>query len=192
MSRLSLSGLVCALLISGGPVLSSAADHYVIDSTHTFSSFEYSHWGLSTQRGRFDRNTGFIDLDRDSLTGNILLEIDAASVSTGTEMFDRIMRSTSFFDVEHFQKITFSSTRFIYDQDQLAHVEGNLTIKDTTRPVVLDISQFNCRFMVLYLKHTCGANGSTKILRSDYKMSRYAPFVSDEVTLYFSVEAIKE
>ena len=192
MLRTSLSGLVCALLMGVVPVLADAADHYVIDSTHTFSSFEYSHWGLSTQRGRFDRNSGYIDLDRDGQSGNILLEIDAASVSTGTEMFDRIMRSSAFFDVEHYQKILFTSTRFVYDQDQLTHVEGNLTIKDSTRPVTLDISQFNCRFMVLYLKHTCGANGSTKILRSDYKMSRYVPFVSDEVTLYFSVEAIKE
>lgn len=192
MSSLFVPALVGALCLVLGPGVACASDHYVVDPSHTFSSFEYSHWGLSAQRGRFDRNSGFIDLDRDGQSGSIVLEIDAASVSTGTEMFDRIMRSSAFFDVEHFQKILFSSTRLVFEKDQLTQVEGNLTIKDTTRPVTLDISQFNCRFMVLYLKHTCGANGSTKILRSDYKMSRYAPFVSDEVTLYFSVEAIKE
>ena len=192
MSILSVPIARCALWVMMVPGVACAGDHYVMDPSHTFSSFEYSHWGLSSQRGRFDRSSGFIDLDRDGQSGSITLDIDATSVSTGTEMFDRIMRSSAFFDVDHFPKILFSSTRFLFEQDQLAHVEGNLTIKDTTRPVTLDISQFNCRFMVLYLKHTCGANGSTKILRSDYKMSRYAPFVSDEVTLYFSVEAIKE
>ena len=46
--------------------------------------------------------------------------------------------------------------------------------------------------MLLYLKKACGANGYTRILRSDYKVDRYTPFVSDEVTLYFSVEGIKD
>jgi polyisoprenoid-binding protein YceI len=182
-------------LVLGSALLNSLAhaqEHYVIDPEHTFSSFEYSHWGLSSQRGRFDRNSGYVDLDSDNKTGNILLEIDASSVSTGTELFDKVMRSGSFFDVEHFQKISFSSTKFIFDHDQLSQIEGNLTIKESTHPVTLEVTQFNCRFMFLYFKKTCGANGYTKILRSDYNMDRFVPFVSDEVTLYFSVEAIKD
>jgi polyisoprenoid-binding protein YceI len=74
----------------------------------------------------------------------------------------------------------------------LSQVEGNLTINDKSRPVVISITQFNCRFMLLYLKRACGANGYTKILRSDFAVDRFTPFVSDEVTLFFSVEGIKE
>jgi len=169
-----------------------AVDRYVIDDQHTFSSFEYQHWGLSAQRGRFDRNSGVIELDLDNRVGNIVLEIDASSISTGSLLFDSVMRSTSFFDVDHFQKIVFNSKQFIFNNDQLSQIEGTLTIKDTTLPVTLEVTQFNCRFMILYFRQTCGANGFTKILRSDYKMDKYTPFVSDEVTLYFSVEAIKE
>jgi len=193
MSRplaLFLKSLIVASFVLS-PLL-HADEHYLIDSEHTYSSFEYSHWGLSTQRGRFDRNSGYIDLDMDNKTGKILLEIDAGSVNTGSELFDKVMRSDSFFDAEHFQKITFSSTKFIFDQDQLRQVEGKLTIKDSTHPVTLEITQFNCRFMFLYFKKTCGANGYTTILRSDYDMGKYAPFVSDEVTLYFSVEGIRD
>lgn len=172
--------------------LSYATDHYVIDPKHTFSSFEYQHWGLSAQRGQFDKNSGFIDLDEDNKSGSITIEIDASSVHTGSELFDNIMRSDSFFATQQFQKIIFNSTKLIFNDDKLSQVEGNLTIKDKTKPVVIDITQFNCRFMLLYLKRACGANGFTKILRSDFGVDRFIPFVSDEVTLYFSVEGIKE
>jgi len=168
------------------------ADHYQIDPLHTFSSFEYQHWGISTQRGRFDKNSGFIDFDPENKSGSITIEIDAASISTGSELFDKIMRSDTFFDTDQFQKIIFNSTRLIFDEERLRQIEGTLTIKDITRPVTIEVTNFNCRFMFLYLKKACGANGYTNILRSDFKMDRYAPFVSDAVTLYFSVEGIKE
>ena len=170
----------------------SAGERYKIDPEHTFSSFEYKHWGLSLQRGRFDKNIGFLELDIPEKTGAINIEIDANSVSTGNDLFNNIMRSDSFFDAQQFPKIIFSSTKFIFDVEKLTQIEGMLTIKDTTRPVTVEVTQFGCRFMLLYLKQACGANGQTKILRSDYKVGRYVPFVSDEITLYFSVEAIKE
>ena len=185
---------MCALFLSSWliPLLARAGEQFVVDPEHTYSSFEYQHWGLSAQRGRFDKNSGKIDIDLDNKTGKILLEIEADSVSTGSDLFDKVMRSSAFFNVDQFKKIVFNSTKFVFDNDQLSRIEGNLTIKDTTLPVVLEITQFNCRFMFLYMRKACGANGYTKILRSDYKMERYSPFVSDEVTLYFSVEGIKE
>jgi len=169
-----------------------ANDTYKIDPEHTFSSFEYQHWGLSTQRGRFDKNTGSIHVDKEAKSGSINIEIDTTSVNTGSTTFDRAMRSSNFFDAEKFPTIAFASDKLLFDNDKLTQVIGKLTIKDTTLPVTIEITQFNCRFMILYLKQACGANGYTKILRSDYKVGRYVPFVSDEVTLYFNVEAIKE
>lgn len=170
----------------------SAGERYQIDPEHTFNSFEYKHWGLSLQRGRFDKNTGFIELDIPARTGTINLEIDSNSVSTGSEVFNNVMRSDNFFDTQQYPKIVFNSTKLIFDEEKLTQIEGLLTIKDNTRPVTVDVTQFNCRFMILYFKHACGANGNTKILRSDFNMGRYAPFVSDEITLYFSIEGIRE
>jgi len=181
------------LLLSG--FISSAVfaeNTYKIDPEHTFSSFEYQHWGLSTQRGRFDKNIGSITMDTDSKSGSINLEIEASSVNTGSEVFNRAMRSSNFFDTDNFPKISFSSDKLIFNEDKLSQVIGKLTIKNTTLPVTIEVTQFNCRFMILYLREACGANGYTKILRSDFKVGRYVPFVSDEVTLYFNVEAIKE
>ncbi|MET3105814.1 polyisoprenoid-binding protein YceI [Oxalobacteraceae bacterium GrIS 1.18] len=179
--------LLCQTLVSA-----RAADHYVIDPAHTYSSFEYSHWGLSVQRGRFDQNTGYVDFDQDNKTGKVVLNIDANTVNMGSEEFNQVLRSEAFFDVLHFSTINFNSSKFIFDQEHLSQIEGALTIKDVTRPVTLEITQFNCRFMFLYLKTACGANGVARILRSDFNLDKYAPFVGDELTLYFSVEGIRE
>lgn len=170
-----------------------AADRYKIDPTHTLSFFEYSHWGLSLQRGRFDRNAGFIELDVENKQGKVEIDIDAKSVNTGNTVFDAALRSDSFFDAEQFPKLSFKSTQFLFDENgQVVGLEGELTIKSVTKSVKFELTHFNCRFMPLYLSRACGANGHTKILRSEFDMGRYTPFVSDEVTLYFNVEAIKE
>ena len=169
-----------------------AAERYKIDPEHTFSSFEYNHWGLSMQRNRFDSTSGFIELDQAAQTGEIEIDIDPASVNTGTELFNKALRSNDFFDVEKYPTIRFTSSHLIFDGDNLTQVDGELTIKDIKRTVTLEITNFNCRFMLIYGKRACGANGFVKILRSDYKLGRFVPFVSDAVTLYIVVEAIKE
>lgn len=184
--------LVCLICLSFLCSPAAAGERFTIDPEHTFSSFEYRHWGLSLQRGRFDRNTGFIELDLPAKTGSIYIEIDAGSVSTGSETFNSIMRSDSFFDTLQFPKISFTSTRLIFSEENLIQIDGNLTIKDIIRPVSIEVTQFSCRFMIMYLRRACGANGQTKILRSDFNVGRYVPFVSDEVSLYFSVEAIQD
>ncbi|AEK62181.1 YceI family protein [Collimonas fungivorans] len=180
------------LLPAFGVGVCSAADRYLIDPEHTFSSFEYSHWGLSMQRSRFDTTSGSIEIDQASHGGSIDIEIDAASVSTGSDGFNQVMRSGDFFDAANYPKISFKSSSLHFEEQQLTQVEGELTIKGITHPVILEISNFNCRFMLIYGKQACGANGSARILRSDYKLGRYVPFVSDAVTLHIRVEAIKE
>lgn len=170
-----------------------AADRYKIDPSHTSSFFEYSHWGLSLQRGRFDRNAGFIELDVENKQGKVEIEVDATSVNTGNAVFDAALRSDSFFDAEQFPTISFKSSQVLFDENgQVVGLEGELTIKNVSKSVKIELTHFHCRFMPLYLSSACGANGYTKILRSEFDMGRFIPFVSDEVTLYFNVEAIKE
>ncbi|MBC7513925.1 MAG: YceI family protein [Herminiimonas sp.] len=180
---------VTALLL---PTAVPAAEFYRIDPQHTFSTFEYEHWGLSLQRGRFDSNTGTIALDTATGNGAIDIEIAAVSISTGSALFDTILRSADFFSAAVHPKITFKSTRLIFAGERLMQVEGLLTIKAISRSVTLDVTRFDCRFMPAYGKRACGANGSARLSRSDFELGKYVPFVSDIVTLYVSVEAIKE
>ena len=186
-------GVACLILLAGlHATAACAGERYRIDPQHTFSSFEYEHWGLSLQRGRFDGNAGVIDFDNQAKTGAIDIQIDAATVNTGSSVFDRVLRSGEFFDVARFPAIGFKSTALHFDGERLAQVDGILTIKGIARSVTLQMTRFDCRFMILYGKRACGANGFAKLSRNDFELGRYVPFVSDLITLYVSVEAIRE
>ena len=79
-----------AFLVAAGVSLGAAAapETYVIDNTHTFPRFEYSHFGYSTQVSRFDKTSGKIVLDRAAKSGSVDVVIDATSVNTGFPVFN--------------------------------------------------------------------------------------------------------
>ncbi len=176
--------------------LSSAAfaapETYVIDGTHTLPRFEYNHFGYSTQLSRFDKTSGKITLDRVAKTGSVDVVIDAKSVDTGYALFNEHIQGEDFFDTAKYPTITFKSSNLKFDGDKLVAVEGDLTVKGVTKPVTLTLTSFLCMPHPILKKDACGANATTKIKRSDFNMGKYAPYVSDEVTLTIPVEAIKE
>ncbi|MDO9273313.1 MAG: YceI family protein [Rugosibacter sp.] len=181
-----------ALLTCFTSSLLAAPETYVIESSHTFPRFEYSHLGYSTQVQRFNKTTGKITLDRTAGTGSVDVIIDAKSVDTGFALFDTHIQSTDFFDTATFPTITFKSDQLAFASDKLVSVVGNLTIKGITQKVKLDVTSFHCMPHPMLKKDACGANATTKIKRSDFAMGKHAPFVGDEVTLTIPVEAVKE
>ena len=62
---------------------------YTIDPTHTFATYEIAHFGTSTNRGRFDRKEGTVQLDKAAKTGRVEVTIDTASVNTGVAQLDK-------------------------------------------------------------------------------------------------------
>lgn len=164
---------------------------YTIDGNHTFPRFEYSHFGFTTQIQRFDRTSGKIVIDRAARTGAVDVNIDVASVDTGNAKLDEHLQSDEFFDAKQFPNIAFKSRTVKFDGDKVAEVDGNLTIKGITRPVTLTVTSFKCMPHPLLKKDACGANATTKINRTEFNLGKYAPAVSDEVTLSIAVEAIK-
>lgn len=170
----------------------AAPETYVIEGTHTLPRFEYSHFGYSTQLSRFDKTTGKIVLDRAAKTGSAEVTIDAKSVNTGVPLFNEHIQAEDFFDTAKYPVITYKSSSLKFDGDKLSAVEGELTIKGVTRPVTLTVTSFHCMPHPKLKKDACGANATAKIKRSEFNMGKYAPNVSDEVTLAIPVEAVKE
>lgn len=168
------------------------AEDFTIDPRHTFPSFEVSHMGLSTQRGRFNSTSGKITLDRVAKKGSIELEIDATTVNTGLAELEKHMRAEDFFNVEKFPKITFKSTSVVFEGESPNRVEGEITLLGVTRPLSLSISSFSCRVHPMTKKYVCGADASATIKRSEFGMIYAIPVVSDEVRLLIQVEAIRE
>lgn len=170
----------------------AAPETFVIDSNHTYPRFEYSHFGFSNQVSRFDKTTGTVVLDRAAKTGSVDVIIDTDSVSTGYPTFDGHLKGEDFFDTKKFPTITFKSNKLNFEGDKLTAVDGNLTIKGVTKPVKLDITSFKCMPHPMLKKEACGANAVTKIVRSQFNAGKYAPNVSDDVTLTIAIEAIKQ
>lgn len=188
MKTLFVSATLAALFSSA---LYAAPETYVIDPTHTYPRFEYSHFGYSKQSSRFDKTSGSITLDRVAKTGTVDVVIDATSVSSGLALFNQHLQGEDFFDVARFPSITFKSDTLTFSGDNLTSVKGNLTIKGITKPVTLTVTSFHCMPHPMRKKDACGANATTQIKRSDFNMSKYVPNVSDEVTLSLPIEAVK-
>ncbi len=165
---------------------------YNIDTGHTLPRFEYNHLGFSNQVSRFDKTTGKITLDRATKQGSVDVVIDTKSVNTGSTLFNSHIQGEDFLDTAKYPAITFKSKNFKFEGDKLVAVDGDLTIKDVTKPVTLTVTSFNCMPHPINKKDACGANATTKIKRSDFKAGKHAPAVSDEMTLTIPIEAIKE
>lgn len=185
-----LKKLSAVLLLSGVAAVAQAAEtSYVIDPTHTFPTFEISHLGFSTFRGRFDKTEGVITLDTAKKTGSVEVTIDVNSVSTGVPKLDAHLKKDDFFDAAKYPTITFKSTKFKFDGDELDEVTGDLTMHGVTKSVTLDVDDFVCKQHPLAGVWACGANLETKIKRSEWGISTYSPNVGEEVTLKIEVEA---
>jgi polyisoprenoid-binding protein YceI len=170
----------------------AATETYTIDARHTFPSFEVSHLGYSTQRGRFNKTTGKIILDRQAKTGSMEIVIDANSIDTGLEKLEEVMRSDEFFDAAKYPTLTFKSKSVKFNGDAPAVVDGEFTMLGVTKPVTLTINSFKCGVHPINKKELCGADASAVVKRSEYGMTKYVPGVSDDVKLQIQVEAFKE
>lgn len=191
MKRFAQLALATAFAATALPAL-AAPDTFIIDTTHTFPRFSYSHFGYSTQLSRFDKTSGKITIDRAAKTGSVDVTIDMKSVDTGYSVFNSHIQGEDFLDTAKYPTATFKSSKVKFDGDKVVAVDGNLTIKGITKPVTLTVSSFKCMPHPMLKKEACGANATTVIKRTEFNAGKYAPYVSDEVTLDIAVEAVHE
>ena len=166
-----------------------AAAEYVIDPAHTYASFEIDHLGFSTQRGQFRRTSGSIDFDSEVPGGRIDIRIDAASLDTGFDLRDEVLRGESWFNTKAFPDILFRSQSMVFDQDKLVAVEGTLVMLGEARPMRLEVSRFKCGFNLVLRKRGCGADAQGVLRRSEFGLLSGLPFIGDDVRLRIQVEA---
>jgi len=184
------TALACSLWLASAL---AAVDVYESDPDHTFAFFEFNDIGYSVQRDRFDKVNATISLDLQDQTGSVEASIDVHSISTGSRLFNQVLLSEAFFDASSFPLITFKSNRFSFGKlDNVTAVEGDLTIKGITRPVSLSVTHYKCMMHPMLHKPACGLNATGKVSRSDFNLGKYVPLVSNEITLFVSIEAIRQ
>jgi polyisoprenoid-binding protein YceI len=119
-----------------------AAQTCQIDKAHSDIFFTVRHMVITKVRGRFLKWEGTLVLDEQDLPeSRVEVSIDAASISTGDEKRDGHLRSADFLDAEKFPKLTFKSTKVEKVPGDKLKVTGDLTIRDVTKSVTLDVEQ---------------------------------------------------
>jgi polyisoprenoid-binding protein YceI len=166
----------------------AAPTTFTPDPDHTFVRFSYSHLGFSTQESRFNRTTGSVVLDPVAKSGSVDLVIDTKSVDTGSELFNGHIQAADLFDTAQFPTATFKSTAVTFNGDAPATIEGVLTIKGISKPVTLTVTDFK-HGQNMRKKDAIGADATATVKRSDWKLDKYVPLVSDEVHLSIAIEA---
>lgn len=173
----------------------AAANHYTIDPNHTYPSFKAPHMAaISFWRGKFDRSSGTVTLDRAAKTGSVEITIETASVDFGLEKMNTHARSDEFFDVEKFPTAVYKGTRIEFDGDTPVAVHGTLTLHGVTRPVDLKIASFKCIQHPVFKREVCGADASAEIDRTEFGMGHGIPdsVPTGKVGIEIQVEAIRD
>ena len=169
-----------------------------IDPAHSHVGFAIKHLMIATVRGSFRQVEGTVTVDEtDPTTANIEVIIPTASVSTGDEKRDGHLRSPDFFDVERFPNMTFRSRRVEATGGDEFRVVGDLTIRDVTKEVVLNVELLG-RAKDPWGQEKAGFEATTKFKRSDYGLTWNAALetggvlVGDEVKVSIEAELTKQ
>lgn len=170
-----------------------AAEDYVFDKSHTQILFEYDHLGNSITQGSFAEWDGTLAVDTENPAASRLeVTIQAASIDTGFADRDTHFASGDFFDVAAFPVATFVSTAVEQTGEDRLQVSGDLTIRGTTQPVILDVVVNNLAPNPMSNQLTLGFTATTTISRTAFGLGMFAPAIGDEVSVRISGEAIRK
>ena len=184
--------LILAAALSFAVPAFAAPVTYNFDPSHTYPMLEISHFGFSFFRGVFMKTSGKVVLDTAAKTGSLDAKIDTASINMGGEKLEKHLRGEDFFNVEKFPAMTYKSSKVNFSGDNVASVDGELTLLGVTKPVTLNLDYVKCGTHPAVKKLACGANATAAIKRSDFGMKYLVGPVGDDVKITIQIEAISE
>ncbi|PYT48951.1 MAG: protein yceI precursor [Acidobacteria bacterium] len=196
LSRIALTAGLAAALSLPAPAANS---NWQIDPAHSSAQFSVRHMAISTVRGAFSKVTGSVVFDdKDVSKSTVEVTIDANSVDTRVPDRDNDLRSEKFFDVVHYPSITFKSKRVEQAAPGKLKVTGDLTIRGTTKEVVLDVEGPTAPMKDPWGNTRNAATATTKINRQDFGVKWNATLdnggvvVGDDVSIIIDVELVKK
>lgn len=169
---------------------------WTIDPTHSEVTFKVKHLMISTVTGNFKVFEGSAESETDEFKSvkNIEFKADVNSINTNNEQRDEHLRSGDFFATEENSEMVFKAESFDVSDDKL---QGELTIKNITRPVTLDV-EFGGVVVDPYGQTKAGLTVSGKISRKDFGLT-WSPVteagsvvVSDQVRINNEIQLVKQ
>lgn len=176
--------------VSASNTSSASAEAYVLDASHSQIVFSYDHLGYSTTYGMFSGFEGEIAWDKASPENSaVTVSFPVTTMLTGWEArFDHFM-GADFFGADADEMVTFTSTNIEVTGEDTALITGDLTLNGVTKAVVLDAKLNGAGNHPMAQKPWAGFDATTTVVRSDFGLGAFAPFVSDEVAVMISIEA---
>ncbi len=192
MRNLALTAIAAAALTAPANV---AASEWTVDQAHSEMGFKVKHMMVSNVRGRFTSFEGKLKLDdKDIRRSSVEVVIDVGSIDTGNAKRDGHLKSPDFFDAESHPKMTFKSTKVRRAGDGKLKVTGNLTIRGTTKQVVLEVEGPTGVVVDPWGQKKRGVSATTKISRKAFGLTwnkvteAGGVVVGDEVTITLEIE----
>lgn len=172
----------------------AAPVRYTIDPDHTYPSFQADHMGgLSHWRGKFNRSSGFIVLDRQAGNGTLEVTVDTSSLDFGHDKMNEHAKSDEIFDVTSFPTAIYKGTLKDFKDGAPTRVDGILTLKGVSKPLELTINSFLCKPNPMSGKEVCGADASASFDRDTFGVDYGKAYgFKMETTLQIQVEAIRD
>jgi polyisoprenoid-binding protein YceI len=169
-----------------------------IDSAHTRANFIVKHMMITNVHGQFSKVSGVVDFnEQEPAKSAVDVKIEAASIYTQEEKRDAHLRSADFLEVEKYPYLTFKSKKVQPTSENTGRIIGDLTIKDVTREVVLDV-EYNGQSKSPWGTTNAGFSASTKINRKDWGLTWNVALetggwlVGDEIKISIEAEIVKQ
>jgi polyisoprenoid-binding protein YceI len=187
-SRIAITaGLAAALSLPA----TAATSTWQIDPAHSAAQFAVKHLMISTVRGAFTSVKGSVKFDDQDITkSSVEVTIDVNSVDTRQPDRDKDLRSDHFFDADHFPTITFKSKRVEQVSPGKLKVTGDLTIRGTTKEVVLDVDGPTAPVKDPWGNQRVGVSASSKVIRQDFGITYGPGMIGDEISITIDAEMI--
>ncbi|MEO6731524.1 MAG: YceI family protein [Ferruginibacter sp.] len=176
-----------------------AVRNWVVDPSHSEVQFKIKHLMITNVTGSFNLFEASVQTeDEDFMSARVSFSADINSVSTSNEQRDNHLKSAEFFDAATYPTLTFVATKFEnVDNDGSYELYGDLTIKDVTKNIKLDV-EFGGVVKDAYGNVKAGFSINGKINRKDFGLQWDAVtetggiVVSDEVRLVCEIQLIEQ
>ena len=169
-----------------------------IDPAHSLIEFSVTHMMISKVRGRFNNFSGLVDFNESQPEKtSVAVEIEVESIDTRQQQRDDHLRSADFFNVADFPKMKFVGTNVNVIDKKHAILNGDLTIKDITKPVSLNV-EYNGISKSPWGSTSAGFSATAKINRKDWELTwnqtleTGGVLVGDEISVNIELELIKQ
>lgn len=170
---------------------------YKIDAAHSEITFKVRHLVISTVSGSFLKFDATMTSEKEDFTdASIAFEADVDSVTTNNEQRDGHLKNDDFFNAEKYPKIYFKSSSFEKKSDDEYVLNGDITLRDITKPISLNV-MYNGD-AVFYGQSKLGFEITGKINRKEFGLKWHAVTetggiaLSDEVRLALNIQMVKQ